>query len=142
MIQVMINKDQFKLSSVTSNVPKQLLSLIKERAMVVVEDNTPVDTGHMRSNWISLLNGNTLTISNNTEYAVFVNSGTGIYGSKGAPITPVNGNYLVFTPKGSGETVFATMVKGIQPHNIIDKSSKTIKNNINNYIKEAITKSG
>lgn len=49
-------------------------------------------------------------------YALLVHNGTGIYGPRHRMIVPVNGRYLVFTPKGGGGVVFARAVRGMVPN--------------------------
>lgn len=51
-------------------------------------------------------------IGSNLPYAIWVEQGTGIYGPSGSPITPRNGRYLVFTPRGATKPVFARSVRG------------------------------
>lgn len=51
-------------------------------------------------------------IGSRLRYAIMVHDGTGIYGPRGVPITPRRGQFLVFTPKGSNQVVFARAVKG------------------------------
>ncbi len=45
-------------------------------------------------------------------YALYQHEGTGIYGPKKRPIRPVNGKFLVWTDPDTGETIFATEVRG------------------------------
>lgn len=76
----------------------------------------PVDQGRLRSSISTELRtgptGLFVQVGTDVEYAMFVHEGTGIYGPRGAVIRPKRGRYLVFTPKGGGETVFARSVRG------------------------------
>lgn len=49
------------------------------------------------------------------EYMAFQNTGTGIYGPRGVPITPQNGTFLVFPALIGGGMVFARQVRGTEP---------------------------
>ena len=50
-------------------------------------------------------------VGTNVEYALWVHEGTGIYGKRGRPITPVRAKALRFTPRG-GPTLFRRSVAG------------------------------
>lgn len=79
----------------------------------------PVDRGQLRASisvqFTRAPNGAPVArIGSNLPYALYVHEGTGIYGPRGVPITPVRGKYLVFTPRGAKRPVFATSVKGMR----------------------------
>lgn len=76
----------------------------------------PVDTGTLRRSItfsISGLSPETMSarVGSNVEYALAVEVGTGIYGPRGRPITPVRAQVLVFPGRG-GRTVYARSVRG------------------------------
>lgn len=79
----------------------------------------PVDTGRLRSSISTELEprGRVIvaTVGTNVKYAELIHEGTGIYGPRGTPITPKRGRFLVFTPKGSSDVVFARSVSGVRP---------------------------
>lgn len=79
----------------------------------------PVDTGRLRASIAlerKMRNDVPIVIvGTNVNYAMYVHEGTGIYGPKGARITPKNGKYLVFVPKGQKNKVFARSVSGVRP---------------------------
>jgi hypothetical protein len=91
----------------------------------------PADTGRLRSSHRQKLTVSGLTLTGSVystaPYAGYVNRGTGIYGPKGQPIRPKNGQYLVFRAgrmigplqkgekhlaPGQRDLVFARQVKG------------------------------
>jgi HK97 gp10 family phage protein len=79
----------------------------------------PVDTGRLRAS-ISLVqvfrnNVPVVQVGTNVYYAQYVEFGTGIYGPRHQRITPKNGRYLVFKPRGSRDKVFARSVAGSRP---------------------------
>ena len=55
-------------------------------------------------------------IGSDLRYALYVHNGTGVYGQYGSPIVPTHGQFLVFTPRGSGRVVFARSVLGQEPN--------------------------
>jgi len=75
-----------------------------------------VDTGRLRSSiTVQMLPGRVI-IGTNVSYAIYVHEGTGIYGPRKRPIHPVNGRYLVWTPRGATRPVFAREVRGSPPN--------------------------
>lgn len=70
----------------------------------------PVDQGTLRRSITFNVTDTKATIGSNLEYALGVETGTGIYGPKGRPIVPVRAQFLVFTTKTG--TVFARSVRG------------------------------
>lgn len=75
-----------------------------------------VDSGRLRSSVTFQVTGTNAPqmkgrVGSNLEYALAVEEGTGIYGPKGRPITPVQARVLRFPVKG-GRIVFAKSVKG------------------------------
>lgn len=82
-----------------------------------------IDSGRLRSSITTTLNVGfgTLAVRVGTDvwYAILVHNGTGIYGPSGTPIRPVSAKVLVFTPKGSGQRVFAREVSGMEPNRFL-----------------------
>lgn len=80
----------------------------------------PVNTGRLRSSIKKRVvnrGGEVQAIvSADVKYAAFVHEGTGIYGPRRRRITPRAGAFLVFTPKGTSDVVFARTVAGIRPN--------------------------
>lgn len=81
---------------------------------------TRIDTGLLRSSItvkpIIVRAAPGAWVGTTVWYARLVHNGTGIYGPRGARIKPLQGRYLVFTPKGGGGLVFARSVKGMRPN--------------------------
>jgi phage gpG-like protein len=75
----------------------------------------PVDTGRLRSSLsvrlVAVHGDPAAVIGTNVKYAGYVMRGTGLYGPRHRPITPVHAKVLVFRGRG-GEVVFARSVKG------------------------------
>jgi phage gpG-like protein len=75
-----------------------------------------VDTGRLRSSIGTTVEatavGPVAVVGTDVEYAIFVHEGVGIYGPRGAVITPTRGRFLVFTPRGAPGPVFARSVRG------------------------------
>lgn len=74
-----------------------------------------VDTGTLRRSITYSVTGSSAAsmqarIGSNLDYALAVETGTGIYGPKGNPIVPVKAQFLVFNTKSG--TVFARSVRG------------------------------
>lgn len=79
----------------------------------------PVDTGRLRSSIqkrvVSRGGRVTAEVTASVKYAAFIHEGTGIYGPRRKPITARGGAFLVFTPRGASQPVFARSVRGIRP---------------------------
>jgi hypothetical protein len=77
----------------------------------------PVDHGVLRNSITTELiirRGPVARIGTKSKYGLYVHEGTGIYGSKHAPITPKHGKVLVFTSRKTNKLVFARSVKGMK----------------------------
>lgn len=78
-----------------------------------------VDSGRLRSSISHTLNIDGARVVGRVgslvDYALYHHDGTGIYGPTGRPITPRNGQFLVFPGKGGG-MVFAKQVRGSRPN--------------------------
>lgn len=95
---------------------------LERRATAVVNGakrRCPVNTGRLRASITKEViidsNSPVARVGTNVEYAIFVHNGTGIYGPRGTPIVPRVSRFLVFTPRGSSDKVFARQVRGIRP---------------------------
>lgn len=75
-----------------------------------------VDTGRLKSAiqyTVNIQHDKVIgTVGAMVQYARYHHDGTGIHGPTGRPITPKNGPFLVFTPKGAKQAVFAKQVSG------------------------------
>lgn len=106
----------------------------------------PVDTGNLRRNikYKVEADGSQAEIKANTDYALFQEEGTGIYGKRGTYITPRRGKFLRFKVK-SGDYVYARRVKGVRGKWFMKKGSeflfgkfKEIETKLYNDIKGAL----
>lgn len=128
-----INLEQNSNISTVINLPRVITDSKREVITVagnvgkaVLRKHTPVDTGKLKNSWQLEKGEDKVRIYNEKKYGYYLDQGTGIYGVKGRPITPKNSTVLKFKPKGSGEYVYATSVKGIKPVHIIDISTRDI----------------
>lgn len=109
----------------------QLHSLIRAEVVDVADDieaeikrRQPNDTGRTRSQWRQRVTRSTdreitITISNPSDVAAWLHTGTGIYGPVGRPITPVTADFLRFRPKGASQFIFRRSVRGMPPSDYI-----------------------
>lgn len=77
------------------------------------------------SDGVSHVSGSEIVVGTNLKYARWLQDGTGIFGPTGTPITPKNGQFLVFTIGGA--KIFARSVKGMEkrPFLFIDEKIAT-----------------
>lgn len=106
----------------TADLAKTLAHQGGRRMEILARANTPVDTGELRAAWyrtpvveISALLGRAyrVEVANDTHYAVWVESGTGIYGPQHRPyvIVPKDpAGWLAWRDPKSGRMVFAKRV--------------------------------
>lgn len=100
-------------------------AVLKAHAKVV--ENTPVDEGDLRrSITVERLSDNEWVIGSNSDIALFLEEGTGIYGPMKKPITPVNAKALSWIDQ-NGERVFAKSVKGIKPFRMFHKGAMQLE---------------
>lgn len=106
----------------------------------VLIKNTPTDKGRGRQNYVINRREKIREITNSTFYLPFVNDGTGIYGSRGRPITPVHARVLAF--KWKGRMWFLKSVKGQKPQKFVEKSIDETKDKIQGLIIKGIKEVG
>ena len=119
MAQVRIELNGAALRSVAIQSAAQDLRIRANRVLNAARRAAPVDTGTLRASlhteFSALPDGSPVArIGTNVPYAIFVHEGTGIYGPSGTPITPKNGQYLRFTPRGASRPVYARSVRGVR----------------------------
>ncbi|MFR9675851.1 HK97-gp10 family putative phage morphogenesis protein [Streptomyces sp. TR02-1] len=97
------------------------------RVLNAAKRRCPVDEGQLRASLAMAIDVQgpdrvVVIIGSPLEYARYVHEGTGIYGPRGRPIRPVRAQVLRFevrnprrTPRGRGNVVYATEVKGQRP---------------------------
>lgn len=108
--------------ALTKRVSHRIVSRGADRMHDVAAANTPVRTGNLRTAWYQLpvvptsgegASGVKGGIANDTEYAPYVEYGTGVYGPKHRPyvITPKKpGGVLAWRDPKTGQWVYATKV--------------------------------
>lgn len=105
------------LTSTTGIVGQDIYKRAK-RVEAKAKRLTPVNTGRLRASigtTLTKVNGEvTARVGTNVKYGKWVHDGTGIYGPRKTPITPKGGKFLVFTPRGSKDVVFARSVRGMR----------------------------
>ena len=75
------------------------------------KQKAPVATGNLRRNIKFEVSGSQSRVGAYTDYALFQEMGTGIFGAFGRPITPKRAKFLRFKSK-TGKIIFAKSVKG------------------------------
>ncbi len=107
-----VAKDLFRRGKKVETKAKQNLSRAPKR----------VDTGLLRSsiNTQLVITGGkpSVRVGTNVHYALFVHDGTGLYGPKGAYITPKTAKFLVWKGK-TGKKIYARRVKGMRPNRFL-----------------------
>ncbi len=63
------------------------------------------------------LSSNSIVVGTNVRYAAWLQIGTGIFGPRGAPITPTSAQALVFNVGGT--RIFAKSIKGTPPRRFL-----------------------
>lgn len=70
--------------------------------------------------------GVTGRVGTDLEYGLYQHEGTGIYGPRGRPITPVRRQFLKFPRKGGSGFVFARSVKGVKPTKFLTRALRKV----------------
>lgn len=99
---------------------------------------TPVDEGHLTGAWTTDKNSNGIQMSNSAKYAVYLNEGTGVYGPRGKPITPVKAKVLHWE-KG-GTHYFAKSVSGVKGQHFVEKSLDSVEEKLPAILQQAVNK--
>lgn len=108
---------------------------------------TPVKTGAARKSWrINKIGKDTVSIASDfgrgSKYTPFLETGTGIYGPKGTPITAKNNGYLRF-PIIVGNSIKSWVttkeVKGFKPFAMVKKSQPAILKHLGETAKAIIS---
>lgn len=96
---------------------------VAENVRSNIAQRTPVDTGVTRSQWQVTTRVQRKKveseISNPSEVAAYLHTGTGIYGPTGTPIRPKRAKVLKFRPRGSRGYIFRPQVRGMPPSDYI-----------------------
>ncbi len=115
VVRVVLNENAAR--SVALAAANEDLKVRANRVLNAARRLAPVDRGQLRASLhVEFTNGPAgpiARIGSNLPYALYVHEGTGVFGPRGAPIRPVRGRYLVFTPRGANRPVFARSVKGM-----------------------------
>lgn len=105
---------------------KDLYLLIQKVFISALEEETPVTSGEMKRAWNVFKEKDLVyVITNDTEYAEYVERGTGIFGPHKKRIYPKNARVLTF--KIGGIRVFAHSIKGQMPQLILHKIAHSKK---------------
>lgn len=122
---------------VTTGFRKDLYMLISKTYLAFLEDVTPVKTGNMKRSWF-LVETEPLVyiITNDAEYAKFLDEGTGIYATTGyendykpvmnrKPIVPKTKKALSF--KIGRVNIVVKSIKGIKALKLLQKAGTSRK---------------
>ncbi len=101
----------------------------------------PTDHGKLAGDWtVEAINNTDWRIYTNTEYALWVHDGTGIYGPTGSPIVPASASVLVF--EWQGQTWYLRSVKGQRPNPYADRAMATAEARTDEFINMALAEMG
>ncbi|AIF45646.1 HK97 gp10 family phage protein [Virgibacillus sp. SK37] len=108
-----------------------------QNTLARVKINAPKDHGRLAGSF-QLHKDDDLTyrVFTKVKYALMVNNGTGEFGPNKRPITPKNGEYLVFNI--GSRTIFTKEVKGQKPNPYIDTSIDETKTRLQEFIEKSI----
>lgn len=110
------------LASLRLEAGEDALRPIANKVLNAARRNAPVDTGRLRASiaveYTREAGRVVARVGSNLEYAIFQEEGTGVYGPRGRPITPVSAKVLRWVPKGGARGrgksryAFARSVRG------------------------------
>lgn len=123
-----------KLEKISENLTMGLHNALEQSGEIVRAEavmNCPVDTGRLRGSITSNVEGNTAEISAATDYAIYVEYGTG---SKGSPeVAHTTKKQWVYR---SGDNFYTTL--GQKPQPFLTPALKNNKDKIIKLIREAV----
>lgn len=129
--------DKLNLEETGREIAKRGLNYTTQDLLRNLIENSPVDTGLLRS-WALTLNEDLKKeIHTPAVYASWVNDGTGLYGPMKRKITPKNASALKFTYQG--QTVFAKSVKGQRGQKFVEKSIAATESKLDSLFIRAAT---
>lgn len=113
----------------------ELTSLELQRNLKML---SPVDHGRLQGSWVIFQTGELQrTVKSSAKYAIFVNDGTGIYGSRKTPIThPSIGKMFAF--QVNGRMIFTRQIKGIKPRKFVEKSMEMTQSRVQEFMIRAL----
>ena len=77
-----------ELLKATAEQIEKALTAVGHEAVARVNPLVPVDTGRLRASITSEVDGQTVNVGTNVEYAPYVEMGTGVYAEEGGRPTP------------------------------------------------------
>lgn len=122
-IKVIVESD-LKLEKKGVKFKDKLLDQLSKNTKILLEKNTPKQTGKSSNAYTISKSENQHKIINNTPSLIFVNDGTGVYGARHAPIRPKRAKVLHF--KWHGKEFFVKSVKGQKPKRFVERSMTEI----------------
>lgn len=129
---VTITNNTGLVREVLARATEQALEAIGFAAEGHAKDNTPVDTGLLRNKMTHVVQGDSVYIGTNVEYAPYVELGTGIYASNG------NGRkdpWVYFDEK----TKKFRLTRGSKPHHMIRRAATEHTDEYKRLVKAAFT---
>lgn len=106
------------------DIPKSIKSL-KKIGVNELKKVAPVRSSKLKDSIRARDDGEQVEFYSKILYAPYVLYGTGIYGSRGAPITPVRASCLHWVE--NGQDYFAKSVRGQKPNRFPKKALENIK---------------
>lgn len=98
---------------------------------------TPVDHGQLRKSWDLTITEKEVILQNNKEYAMYVETGTGLYGPRKAPIFPKSAPFLQF--EIDGEIIRCLSTKGMKGVHMAEKGVNDLEKELPNLLQQSIT---
>ena len=138
MVQVTVSVDTNGLSSSFAKFPEAKalgLKYAAEEMVRVLQMNSPVDHGLLKSWFPASLDENEAHIQTPADYAGWVNDGTGIYGPRGDYIYP-HGKALHWN--GPNGEVFAKYSRGQPGQHFVEKSIDDVEGRLAGYFLKAL----
>ena len=112
------------------DIRKKIASIVYDTQRVIIE-NTPVDTGRLRSSIVVEKTSDGWIIGTNVKYAWYVEEGIGLFGPFHHYIVPKKAKVLHWTTR-NGKDVFATRSSGFSGSHMFLKGF--------NYLKQELDK--
>ena len=140
MIDINIDIDELIINEFVGDVKEALVRAVDYTTIDMksnIEKEAPVDEGKLQGNWHKeKLDDWVYSIFTNTEYAFWVDQGTGIYGHEQRRIYPKHGKYLSF--EIDGERIFVRSIAGQKGANYTGKAEEATRARIEDFMKRAV----
>ena len=130
-----------QLAALTKGAIRRAQELTAQEVWGQIGREAPTDHGKLAGDWTIEAVGETdWRIYTDTEYALWVHDGTGVYGPRGTPIVPRTATHLVF--EWQGREWRLRSVKGQQPNPYADRAMILAESRTEEFINMAIAEMG